>query len=421
VAALTLIFTLIHMTLVENALGDVRAEWVEETTPGTPPTDPSWNRFSDYVLSVPGWSGGAGVEPLEDVVGTGDIADHFRGVEDHSLSIEYLMQRFFVDGSGDVQDPVGYPAAYDYGSAYTSHTVVTRREATTGGNFGAGLRQYVVAVGARPVSGTIPGDPADSQPIALEVGYESEKVRSYVIHQPDAATTLDIVSTSANDTMDVTIESEAAATTGTVTLSGTSTVTTTESFDDIDAIYLSAEPEGDITVTDGSGTDVLETPITGRNTDGVEGDRGIPTLGAGSHASAIGTNPSQYQFLGTSSAYGSDDIAARVHALDATVELDTSKEPIQGSRRQLIDIGTRTATADIDTAGEFDTHTQHERHFRGTQEDLTYQFADGELVLKDATLTDVGDVDYSGSEASVITSNTFTASGDPAVVVTNTS
>jgi len=72
------------MTLVENALGDVRAEWAVESTPGEAPTDPEWNRFSVYVLATPGWSGDASVEPLDDVVGTGDVLDHFRG-PDHVI------------------------------------------------------------------------------------------------------------------------------------------------------------------------------------------------------------------------------------------------------------------------------------------------------------------------------------------------
>lgn len=416
------------MTLVENALGDVRAEWVKETTPGETPSDPEWNRFSDYVLAVPGWSGDASVEPLDDVVGSGDVLDHFRGPEEHSLSVEYLMQRFFVDSSDNVIDPIGEPLSYDYGSEYTSHTVVTRRSASSGGNFDSGLRQYVVGVGCRPTSGTIPGDPSESQPIALEVGYEAEYVRSYVIHQPDSATTLDLVSTSNNDTFDVIIENEGAGTTETVTLNGTTTVTTTASFGDIDAIEPQAEPEGDITVTDGNGTDILETPtgssdgLVGSNTDGVDGDEvGIPALGLGSHASDIGTDPAEYQFLGTTSTYGSSgDIAARIHTLDLSVEIDTSREPQQGTRRQRIDIGPRTVEIDADTAGEFDTHKQHRRHFEGVAEDITYGFVDGDVTAKSCSLTDVGDVDYSGDSANVITSNTFQAAGDPAVSLTTT-
>ncbi|AFH22673.1 hypothetical protein OSG_eHP32_00095 [environmental Halophage eHP-32] len=415
------------MTLVENALGDVRAEWVEETTPGEAPTNPEWNRFSDYVLAVPGWSGDASVEPLDDVVGSGDVLDHFRGPEEHSLNIEYLMQRFFIDASDNVIDPIGEPLSYDYGSEYTSHTVVTRRSATSGGNFGAGLRQYVVGVGCRPTSGTIPGDPSESRPITLEVGYEAEYVRSYVVHQPDSATTLDLESTSDNDTFDVIIESEDAGTTETVTLNGTTAVTTTSSFGDIDAIEPQAEPEGDITVTDGSGTDILETPtgssdgLVGTNTDGVDGDEvGIPALGSGSHASDIGTDPAEYQFLGTSSSYGSGVVAPRIHALDLSVEVGVSREPLQGTRRQAIDIGTRTVEIDADTAGEFDSHQQHRRHFEGVAENIAYEFVDGAITAQNCTLTDVGDLEYSGDEANVINSNTFQAAGEPAVTLTTT-
>jgi hypothetical protein len=408
------------MTLVENALGDIRAEWVEEPAPGEFPSNPAWNRFSDFVLSTPGASTDAQVSSLDDVVGTGDVVDHFRGAEEHSLSIEYLMQRFFLNVDGEEVDPIGYPLTHDYGAQYTSHSVVTRREATTGGNFGSGLRQYVVARGARPVAGTSPGDPSEADPIALEVEYEAEKVRTYVLHQPDTAISLTLSSTSTEDNFDVTIESEDATTTETVTLSGTSDVTTTETFSDVDAISLSQEPVGDISVTDGSGTEIVDGGIQGRESDGVEGDRGIPALGGGSHADPIGTDPATFQFLGTESEYGTGAVASRVHALDLSVELDTSREALQGRRRQRIDIGTRTVTVDADTAGEFDTHTQHQRHFRGTQRDLIYRYPTGEVAVKDATLTDVGDIEYEGDSANVITSQTFEGHGDPAVVVTHT-
>jgi hypothetical protein len=330
------------------------------------------------------------------------------------------MQRFFVDSNDDVQDPIGYMIDHDFQSDLSSHTVVMRREVGEGGNDSNGFRQYTVGAGARPTTGTSPGDPSEAQPIALEVEYTAEKSRSYVVHQPSGSTTLDIENTDSSS-IDVTIENEGATTSETVTVPGNSTATTTSSFSDIDAIWAESEPGSKIEVTDGGGTTILEDGLQGSSEDGAEGDRGIPKLESGSHASVIGTDPEDFQFMGTSSNFGSGEIAPRVHALDLTIEFDVSTEAQQGSRRMSIDVGPRTVEVEGDTAGKFDTHQQHVRHLRGTTGDIDYVYADavsgtgGTVTVKSAQVTDVGDQEYSEGDANVITSNTFQGQGDPEI------
>lgn len=412
----------------ESALSNVRAEWIESDLSGDhprAPTDPEWNRFSDFIESYPGWSGDAGVEG-QTPAGTGDIADHFRGVEEHSLTASYWFQRHPVDASGNANGPIGAMITHDYQSAYPTHELLFRREVTDGGAKGAGFREYVYGSGCKPTSGSLPGDPSASNPILAEAEYACEKVRMYIIHQPATSVTPKVKSTSSDDTTQtVTIENEDGSTSDTFSLNGTTLVSgdTGSSFSDIDAIWVDAEHVGDIDVQDGNGNSLLEDPITGTDTDGVEADRGVPLLGSGSHSSDIGTDPENYLFLGTSSTYDGGALAEstnsdRVHALDLSITVDMSREPRQSTRRQAIDPGPREATVDADVAGPHESYSQNIRYFRSVTGDLVYQYPDGDVTVKNAQLTDTDDVDRSGGDSNIIYGVTFTGSGDGGAAVT---
>lgn len=420
------------MTITENALQGVRAEWVPETTVGEAPTDPTWHKFSDYLDDGPGWS--PAVNQSENTpVGSGHISHISRGAEDvHELTIQYWAQRALVDGSGTVQDPIAHPFLHDYSSEYPSHTVVWRREVTSGGADGAGFRVYTVALGARPISATIPGDPGDASPQSLELGYEAEYARSHRVDQPSSATTLDIASSDSADTaVDVTIEDEGASTTETITLNGTTAQTTTESFADIDAVYVaSGEPVGDITVSDGSGTTFAT--LQGVDTNGVEADVGIPPTGSGSHASDIGNDPGRYLGLNTASSFGGNLLSPdRVHQFDLSAEVDTDTNPRQGTRRPSIDIGTTTVTAEADGAGEHESTQQIQSYLQGYTGDITYALGGTstgsgvtDITLESAQVTDTDDQSYGAGDANNIFAITWTAQDsdfDGAVVsMTNT-
>jgi len=349
----------------ESAINNVRAEWVpSDRSSGTPrpPTDPAWNRFSDFVETYPNWSGDSGVEGQQPA-GSAGFADHFRGAEEHDIGIEYWLQRFFVDSNGDANDPVGQLINWDSESAFPTNEVLFRRSVSDGGKKGAGLREYVYGSGCKPSAATAPGDPSASNPILVDAGFACESVRQYIIHQPATSVTPQVYSTSDNDTTQaVTIESEGASTSDTFDLNGSTPVSGASgaSFSDIDAVWIDGDHEGDIIVEDGNGTQLVEdgdaNGITGSNSDGVQSYRGVPLLGAGSHASAIGTDPENYLFLGTSSTYDGGALADstpadRVHGLDLTIEMDFSREARQGTRRQAIDPVTRTISAEIDVAG----------------------------------------------------------------------
>jgi hypothetical protein len=406
------------MTIVENSLQGVRAEWVEEKSVGVPPIDPQWNKFSDYLDEGPGWSNPDLTEE-NTAVGSGDVVDITRGAEDtHEFTIQYWAQRALVDGSGNVQDPIAFPFLHDYTEQYTTHTIVWRREVTSGGADGAGYRVYTVGLGAKPVGATIPGDPGEASPQSLELSYEAEYGRSHRIDQPAADSTVEIVSTNTDDTaVSVTVEDEGAGTTETIQLNGTTAVETTETFADIDVVYIqTGTPKGDITVQDPSDGTVYTT-LQGTNTNGVDYDIGIPPLESGSHASDIGNDPGRYLGLNTSSAYGGNlIIPERVHQFDLAAEIDTDTNAQQGTRRPTIDIGTRTVTAEADVASEDASTQQTKSYLQGYQGDITYALGGTstgsgvtDITLEAGQITDVDDQSFGAGDANNIFGVTYTA------------
>jgi hypothetical protein len=334
------------------------------------------------------------------------------------------MQRHFVDGSGNANDPIGAMINKGPNEAHPVHELLFRREVADGGVKDAGFREYVYASGAYPLTGTIPGDPSESSPILLEIGWGAEKTTQIIIHQPATNVTPQVASTSANDTgQTVTVESKGATTTDTFSLNGTTKVSgaSGNSFSDIDAIWVDGSHKGDIMLYDGNGNELLEDSITGTTTDGVEAVRGVPLLGSGSHASAIGTDPEQYLFLGTTSSYDSGALADgdRVHALDLSIEFDEDRNARQGTRRQSIDPGTRTVEVEADLAGPYESAKQNYRYFTGKEGDLVYGFPDGDVTVNSAQLTDTDDVEREGGDANAIYGVTLTGQGTPAVTASH--
>ena len=400
------------MTQVESALQNARIEYVEESTEGTTPPDPTWSTFTDYLTEL-------SASPNADregqmVVGSGDYFDHFRGTEEPEFTTQYYKQQDFVSSGPSENYPAAYVLTYDHNSEYPSFTFEYRRETTDGGNDGAGFREYALAQGAKPVGVTLPGDPSASEPVIEELSWQARKFRTYVIHQPSSSTTVDVENTGSNS-VDVTIEDEGAATSETITVAGGSTVTTTATFDNIDVIHAESEPDGDILVTDGSGTTLLEGGLVGSSTDNVEGDRGLPPLGSGSHGSAIGTDPDNYMFAGVDVSgiqWDSGDLSQRVHTLDLNVELDVSREAIAGTRQSTIDIGPRsTQEVSADLGGPHETADLLYEHWSNKSGNFVWSFEDNDLQLTDAEIIDAPDFTRSAGETNYLPSVTLEGEG----------
>jgi hypothetical protein len=314
----------------EGGSAPQRTEWVAETTEGQTPADPSWNLYSDNLTTLWDWEPDANTASLE-ATGTVKPQGFFNGSEVHEATFSWWQQQWFVDGSGNTVDPAydGMDVASD-NSIKTTHTVVTREVHNDGGTAGAGRRIYIVGKGGHPQAPTIPFETEEGLPIELEMAYQFEKIRTYSISQPDSGTTLDITN-NGSSSVDVTIEDEGAGTSETVTVSSGATSSTTSSFADIDAVELSTDVDGDVTVDDGSGNTLVT--IKGKNNyPADEGDLGVPALGSGSHASALGS--SYVIFNNDTLQYSSGAISDQVASAEAEVGVELDSDSETGTQRQ---------------------------------------------------------------------------------------
>lgn len=336
------------------------------------------------------------------------------------MSVTYPLYRFPVDTNGNPVGAEAYGMLRDsYNELQGTLLVVYRRE-SSGGNDGAGVREYTVCRGVYVESVEATLDPSSELPIAIDLSGQPRKVRSYLIHQPSSGTTLDLVSSSSNDTMDVTIEDEGASTTETKTLNGTTTVTTTASFSDIDAIELSDNPEGTITVSDGGGTTLCT--IEGGNTysddnNSIDGDRGVPALGSGSHASSIGGNGEH--FLGDTFTHGASSVFDRINSASWSIENDLTTSSLHDTRAMAIDVGNRTVSVDVDAQGQFISHNAMMEALQRVQGKITHKLDGGDIEFNNCTMTDSDSRTISADDAVTGVSVTYEA-GDSPLTLTKT-
>lgn len=404
-----------------------RIEWVEEPARGEVPVDPAWKRASDNMRQFEA-DEGASVE-RQDGLGTADAVNHNRGMEEPSLNLGYDLQRFPVDAAGDPVDPSAYGILRDEYNRLPGTLLWVSRRDRPGGNDGGGVREYKVIRGAAVSSASADLDPSEAQPILMELEHQPVKVRSYLVHQPAAATDVVVSSTSANDTMDITIEDEGAATTETVTLSGTSLVQTTASFDNIDSVWLTEEPEGDVTVAINSGTDTTPAEGTALATltgglaysdddQPVDGDQGIPSLGNGSHSTEIGT--SYEHFVGDRfERPAGSPVRSRVNSASWTIENDMETNALHRTRAPAVDEGSRTVSVEADVSGEFVSHKSMMEALQKVQVDLEHELGGGYFTFKNTVPTDSATETLESDQGVSTLSETLEASGQPAVVLTS--
>lgn len=395
-----------------------RHEYVVEPAPMEVPTDPDWNRPSDNMRSFTA-SGGATVE-RRDGIGTPDAKDHDRGTEEPEATVAYDMQQFPVDGNGDPQSLDGYGLLRDEYGRLPGTILYQERTEVPGGNDDAGIRLYTVVRGAAVESVEATLDPSEAAPIMLENTLSPQRVRSYAIHQPSASTTLDLTSTDDADTMDVTIENEDAGTTETIALTGTTTVTTTTSFGDIDSIWLAEEPTGDITITDGNSTTIMELQggLTYSDDDQpVDGDRGVPSLGAGSHGSEIGTTFEHFVGDRIERPAGSP-VRPRLNSGSWSVENSISTASLHDTRAPTVDVGSRTVTVEADVAGPKVSHDSMMEALAKVQADIEHELSGGTFTFPNATLVDDGERTREADDQAVASiSESFEPHGDPAISI----
>lgn len=407
----------------ESGLRADRIGVVREATTGVPPSDPDWMLFSDNVQNID-TSPDPSVE-RKDGLGSPYPDDHYRGMEEAEFTIGYDLQRQLVDGNGDPDDPAGDAMLRNEdGEIYNTHTIVVRHERnTTDPNDPTdttGARMYTVVLGGYPDL-SMEGDPSASTPIPPELTYTAEKIRSYEIYQPPSGgDTVDVVSTSANDTMDVTIEDEGAGTSETITLTGDSSATGATSFDDIDAVYLTDDPEGDVTLSyTSSGSDFMT--IRGgeyysNDDNAVEGDRGVPILGSGSHGTAIGGN--YEHFLGDSVQRAANDIPYDLNNVTFEVSNGYETSARSDTYRPRITEGNAEVTISADVIGERASHDYIVQSLGAVGDDIVWTLTSSEITVNNATLTDTIERSYAEDDTTAAVSAQFEGNGRPAINVT---
>lgn len=429
-------------TKSESGLRNHRVEFVRENVDanGDPvtPSDPAFERPSDRVYSIE-WGPSPGLQAdrgLSDV----DADEHDKGPEEHELTVAYALQRWFVDANGNPSDLAGDGVLRDAdGLLPNTHTFVDREDKGTvaaastvegqengkSGATGKATRIYTVAKGAKVGEVTLTVDPGDQQPARTEVTYQAEKVRRYQVDQPtDSANgELGFVSTSANDTTQtVTVEDEGATTTEDVALNGTTTVWTSSTFSDIDALDLDAETEGDIEVYQNAGTSTspaqgeLLAVLDGSSSyDGIEGDLGIPALGAGSHAGSIGTDYLR-TLTDSITLAGSSDYWFEINSKELSVDNNLDTQPRDDSVRMRIQEGIRNVEMAVTTYGETQSYSDARRALQNTGANIKWSFpnaptGNGDIDLNNAKLTDPGIGPYEAEESQMTIDETFVPEG----------
>lgn len=382
-----------------------RIEWIQETTPGEVPADPAWELFSDNVTSFWDWEPDANTQTQRGV-GAINPQGFFNGSETHEATFVYDLQQWYVDGSDNTVDAGGdflTPSADN--SIRSTHAVVTREEHSSGGTDDAGRRLYTVGKGGHPSTITVPFETEDGSPITQSLEYQFEKVRQYDISQPSASTTLD-VENQGSTSVDVTIENEGATTSDTVTVAGGATVTSVETFGDIDAVELSTDTDGDVIVTDGSGTEF--TRIKGTDSyPADEGDLGVPTLGSGSHASALGTD--YVRFLDDTLTVPNAPTDLEIVSGELSVDTGLNDNSKTGSARRNIHPTAFEYSFTATLASPNVGHTQTLNYLTENTGDVVWTAGEGSITGNDAFIMSPGSYSKESENGKLTMDNEFMA------------
>ena len=417
----------------ESPIREQTIYYARENERGVLPVDPVLRRFSDNVTSF-AWSPDVGIEPRRGL-GSPDIAEFHKGPEEHEVTVEYDLQRFVVaSGSetnfnqGDAFDASGDGVLRDNNNELPStHTIVKREDifgidaedtidAREGGSGSErDTRLFVVVAGGRVDTAEFTGDPGSEQPVTVELTYTAEKGREYQVDQPDSAT-LDLVSTDASDTFDVTVEDDT-GTAETVTLNGTTVVSTPSSFDSIRAIKVAQgeNPTGDITVSEQSSGETLAIIRGSSSYDHDEGDEGIPTTGSGSReTSEIGTSYETIVGDAVERPSGTS-LAAEINSVTFSVENNVSTREQITTPRMGINAGDRDVGVDTTIVGATESVQKAAEAFENTGNNVVWILDGGELRATNARLTEFAGVDESQGDAVMSNDNTFTGQSVEAV------
>ncbi|WP_436933696.1 hypothetical protein [Halovenus marina] len=312
-------------------------------------------------------------------------------------------------------DPSGYGLVRDQHNRLPGSLCIVYRRKYPGGNDDAGVREYTVVRGAVPDTNEPDLDPSSEQPILWSMETQPVKVRSYLIHQLSSAETLSVSSTesSADSGLTVTVEADD-GTSEDISMGGTGST----SFQNIDAVFIDDNPEGEITI-EGSSSSTVVCEIEGGLTysddsQAVDGDRGVPATGTGSHASEIGT--SFEHFVGDRFERPSGSaVRPRVNSAGWSVENNTETSSLHSTRLPAVDEGNRAVSVDADIGGEYVSHNSMLESLQKEQHNLEHELSGGLVVFPNAVPTDSATRSVSADQAVASMSETFEPSGQPMI------
>ncbi len=387
---------------VEAGIKDLRTHFLRETVTGAIQANPAWLRYSDTIQRSQE-SPNANVY-MQRGAGAFDIADFLVGPEDHGLEVTYELQNWLTTGSDAAAD--GLIRAAD-GAFLNTHGYQSRQDLLSGGTLASGRRIYTIGKGGRIGRVVLSGDPNTGEPLKVTLTYIYEKLRSYVIDQPAATGVCTVVSDDASDTTQtVTVENEGAAASEGLALNGTTPVVGATSFADVDSISLSAETEGDITISHTAQTICV---ILGKTSNGgFEGDLGVPPLGSGSFEAALAS--AYEQIVGSTIQRGGADLEANatISAFEVQVENNLTVHPRISSRRRRIIEGARDITTIATIFSEKGSHDAFVENIKATESDIVWTLSGGTITVQNAALTGLGGRAYEAGQAVMQRNNTFT-------------
>lgn len=419
----------------ESGLRVDRIGCVREAVTGEIPADPNWEYHSDnYRTFTPSPDPGA---ERRDGLGTPYAVAHDVGNESHEITVAYDLQRPLVDQNGDPDDFAADGMQRTAGNEIpNTHAILTREDRGTPNPDDpadvSGARKYWVVKGAYP-DPTIEGDPENGAPIPVEITYMAEKSRFYEILQMAAAELLAVRTTNANDTTQtLTVEGEddtGTYTSEAIALDGDTLVSSSTSFQSIDAAELDVHTEGDVLVfinsgdatTPGEGSELVPGGIKGwdhYSADGqeLEGDLGVPALENGSHGTEIGT--SFEHFHGDTVERGGESLALDIN--NGTFEVDNGYEQTsrEDSVRYRITEGNAEPTMTYEAIGDSLSHIQE--GLTAAEADVVWEMAKTDLTLGSASAMTVPESGRESDQGAASITVEFEGTGADAVQMVNT-
>jgi hypothetical protein len=139
-------------------------------------------------------------------------------------------------------------------------------------------------------------------------------------------------------------------------------------------------------------------------------------LGSGSHASAVGTD--YEHFVGDRFERPDTPVRPRVNSASWTVENDIETTTLHNTRAPAIDEGDRTVTVEADVAGKYVSHSSMMESLQKLQADLEHELSGGTIAFKNAVPAGAAARSADTGQAVASYSETFEASGDPAITLT---